>query len=66
MRQQIRSSDVFLKEDIAGILRALALTTQAANDGEFTRGFRAALAAVAVALNIEGDKSPDVGSGSRW
>lgn len=47
MKQQIRSSDVFLKEDLAGILRALALTTQATNDGEFTRGFRAALAAVA-------------------
>lgn len=58
MGQQIRSSDVFLKEDVAAILRALALTTQAAHDGEFTRGFRAALAAVAVALNIESDRSP--------
>ena len=54
----IRSSDVFLKADIAAILQALALTVQAAPDGEFTRGYRAALAAVAVALHIKGDKSP--------
>lgn len=54
----IRSSDVFLKADIAAILRALALTMQEAGDGEYARGYRTALAAVAVALNIEGDKRP--------
>lgn len=59
MQQRIRPSDVFIKEDIRGILAALALTAQAHDDSEFTRGFRAALAAVAVALNME--PAPDDG-----
>lgn len=48
----IRSSDVFLKDDIAAILRALALTIETVPPSDYTRGYRAALAAVAVALNI--------------
>ena len=66
MKQQIRSSDVFLKEDIAAILRGMAFTVQMAPDSEFNRGFRAGLAVVAVALNIESDKSPATLPGSEW
>lgn len=52
MQQQLRGSDVFLKPDVDHILQALALTAQDAVPGEYNRGYRAALAAVAVALGI--------------
>lgn len=64
MKQNTRGSDVFLKADIAAILRALALTIEAATPGDYTRGYRAALAAAAVALNIDSDNSPAAWSGS--
>lgn len=49
----IRPSNVFLKPDLAGMLRALAMTAQAAgDDGDFTRGYLAAVATVATALGI--------------
>lgn len=51
----IRSSDVFLKADIAAMLRALTLTAHAvatAEPSDFERGYLTALAAVAVALII--------------
>jgi hypothetical protein len=48
---QIRSSDVWLKSDIANLLRALALTARESPD-EYSRGYAAAIAAVALALGI--------------
>jgi hypothetical protein len=48
---QIRSSDVWLKSNITNLLRALALTAQASPD-DYSRGYAAAIAAVAVALGI--------------
>lgn len=49
----IHPSNVFLKPDLAGMLRSLALTVQAGgNADDFTRGYLAALIAVATALNI--------------
>lgn len=43
-------SEVFLKDDLHNILRALAAT---APDGEYGAGFRAALVAVATATGME-------------
>jgi hypothetical protein len=48
----IRGSDVFLREDLAGILAAMAMTVQAVPPGEFRRGYMAALAAMAVAVHV--------------
>ena len=65
---EIRSSDVFLKADIAAILKALAMTVGAAappND-DYSHGFRTALAAIAVALNSEYDKAPSNAAGAEW
>lgn len=50
--RSVRGSDVFLQADIAAIVKALALTAQAGERGEYTRGFLAGLAAVAVALHV--------------
>jgi len=60
MRQEIRSSDVFLKEDVRCLLQAI-LATNEELARQFTdpqvqsyrHGFAAAIAAVAVAFNIE-------------
>ncbi len=52
MPPQIRPSDVFVKMDIAAILRALALTISAAPADDYRSGYCAALAAVATALSI--------------
>jgi hypothetical protein len=48
----IRGSDVFLREDLAGILAAMAMTVQAVPPGEFRRGYMVALAALATALHV--------------
>jgi hypothetical protein len=46
-------SEVWMKADLASILRALWLATLAARgDGEYARGYAAALATVAAALGI--------------
>lgn len=59
-RQEIRSSDVFLKEDVRCMLEAILATNeelarQLADAGvqTYRHGFAAAIAAVAVAFNIE-------------
>ena len=60
----IRGSDVFLREDLAAIIGALAMTAQAGERGEYTRGFMAALAAMAVALHVAPADVIDPGAGS--
>lgn len=65
----IRSSDVFLKADIAAMLRALTLTAHAvatAEPSDFERGYLTALAAVAVALNMEPADISEVYAWFRW
>lgn len=59
MRQDIRSSDVFLKEDVRCMLQAILATNeelarQFADPAvqTYRHGFSAAIAAVAVAFNI--------------
>ena len=59
MRQEIRSSDVFLKEDVRCMLQAILATNEElarqfpdANAQIYRHGFAAAIAAVAVAFNI--------------
>jgi hypothetical protein len=52
MRQEIRGSDVWLSTDLRNIMQALALTVDAAEQDEYARGYRAALAAVAVAIGV--------------
>jgi hypothetical protein len=52
MRQEIRSSDVWLSTDLRNIMQALALTVGDAEQDEYARGYRAALAAVAVAIGV--------------
>jgi hypothetical protein len=53
-------SEVFMREDLEAILRAIALTVavtsagaQSPHDAAFRRGFAAAIAAVATATHIE-------------
>jgi hypothetical protein len=49
----IRSSDVFLKSDLAAILRGMAMTVQAVGKhDDFDLGYLTAVAAFATALNI--------------
>lgn len=49
----IRGSDVFLKEDVRAMLEALLIAAQATGRGdEYTCGFLAGVAAVAVGLGI--------------
>lgn len=62
MRQAIRSSDVFLKEDVRSMLQAILVTNEAlsrqvpTHDIEgYRSGFVAALAAVSTAFNINLD-----------
>lgn len=51
--RQITGSEVWMKQDITGFLRALWLTTVAARgDGDYTRGFLAALIVVATTFGI--------------
>jgi hypothetical protein len=52
MRQEIRGSDVWLSTDLHNIMRALALTVDAAAQDDYARGYRAALAALAVAIGV--------------
>lgn len=49
---QSQPSDVWLARDLRNILQALALTADNAAPGEYSRGYRAALAAVAVAIGV--------------
>lgn len=51
----IRSSDVFLKEDIRAMLKALLLTIEALPEGEYKDGYLRAIAAVALAFNLGPD-----------
>ena len=60
MRQEIRSSDVFLKEDVRHMLQAILATNEELarqfadpQVQTYRHGFSAAIAAVAVAFNIE-------------
>lgn len=62
MRQEIRSSDVFLKEDVRCLLQAILATNEelarqfdAPQVQAYRHGFAAAIAAVAVAFNISID-----------
>ena len=66
---EIRSSDVFLKKDIEGVLRALVLTAHAVatpETGDFERGYLTALAAVAIALNMQPADISEVYTWFRW
>ena len=63
----IRPSDVFLKSDLAAMLRALAVSAQVtASDGECLRCYLSALATVAVALSIPPADVVDVALIGRW
>lgn len=61
-------SEVFMREDLAAILRAIASTAAASNDGAsphdaaFRRGFVVALGAVATAVHITPDELRIAGS----
>ena len=58
-----RPSDVWLAADVRNILQALAATADASGNAEYARGYRAAVAAVAVALGISVPPHvPDVAS----
>ena len=59
MRQEIRSSDVFLKEDVRCMLQAILATNEElarqfadSQVQTYRHGFAAAITAVAVAMNI--------------
>lgn len=52
MMHQAQPSDVWLTRDLRNILQALALTADDAAPGEYSRGYRAAIAAVAVAIGV--------------
>lgn len=69
MRQEIRSSDVFLKEDVRGMLQAILATNEELarqfadpQVQTYRHGFAAAVVAVAVAFNIE--LQPPAGRGA--
>lgn len=57
--QALKGSDVFLKEDVTSILRAIVLTNEMAaaamgtDAAPYRQGFTAAVAAVATALDID-------------
>ena len=58
MTQPIRGSNVVLKDELYGVLRAIALTNAAAARGSvasegYSDGFRACLAAVGVAFGLD-------------
>lgn len=60
MKQSIRGSDVFVKEDIRSVLQALLATNetlaqqiQSADIQNYRYGFSAAIAAVAAAFDIK-------------
>ena len=62
MRHEIRSSDVFLKEDVRCLLQAILATNEelarqfdSLQVQAYRHGFAAAIAAVAVAFNISLD-----------
>jgi len=59
MKQSIRGSDVFIKEDVRSVLQALLATNETlgqmagADVQQYRQGFAAAIAAVATALDIK-------------
>ncbi len=63
MKQSIRGSDVFVKEDIRSVLQALLATNETLGQMvgaiEYRKGFASAIAAVATAFDIKLQK-PDV------
>ena len=65
MKQSIRGSDVFLKEDVRSVLQALLATNETlaqmagADVQQYRYGFSAAVAAVATAFDIKLQR-PDV------
>ena len=65
MKQSIRGSDVFVKEDIRSVLQALLATNEplaqmaGADVPQYRYGFSAAVAAVATAFDIKLQR-PDV------
>jgi hypothetical protein len=65
MKQSIRGSDVFVKEDIRSVLQALLATNETlaqmagADVQQYRYGFSAAVAAVATAFDIKLQR-PDV------
>ena len=65
MKQSIRGSDVFIKEDIRSVLQALLATNETlaqmagADVQQYRYGFSAAVAAVATAFDIKLQR-PDV------
>jgi hypothetical protein len=61
MRQEIRGSDVWLSTDLHNIMRALALTVDAAAQDDYARGYRAALA-VAIGVSVPPPLLDDVPS----
>ena len=58
-------SHVWLRNDLAALLAALAMTAQAGNSGDYLRGYLAALAAVAMALSISSSDVVDITGGRR-
>ncbi len=52
MQQQIRGSDVFVKEDLRSILDGLAITVRHYPIGQFRDGFLAALDAMRASVDI--------------
>lgn len=59
MKQSIRGSDVFIKEDVRSVLQALLATNETlgqmagADVQQYRQGFAAAIAAVATAFDIK-------------
>lgn len=60
MRQSIRGSDVFIKEDMKAGFLALQCTAAAYPPGEYRAGFLAALAAVRTLFDIKADPVADL------
>lgn len=60
MKQSIRGSDVFVKEDIRSVLQALLATNETIGQMvgvvEYRKGFASAIAAVATAFDIKLEK----------
>lgn len=50
-------TEMWLTDDLAGILRGLVVSTDAMPDGEYRRGFLAGLTAVGVSVGIS--RAPD-------